>query len=167
MTQSVGFAPAKRLPAAGLGTVQQKRLDRICVEQLRCPVGGSWKGFPHAHVGELIRGLVAVKLQHVDAASRQPRLEQRVVGIDEEADAPDAFRHARAERLQGLEIDVLRRSGKRDEPDPARARGACKLTLEVLSGNHHANQLYARVGFACYQLDPAMGHAQFLQKWLD
>lgn len=49
----------------------------------------------------------------------------------------------------------------------ARARGACKLTLEVLSGNHNAHKLYARVGFACYQLDPAMGHAQFLQKWLD
>ena len=49
----------------------------------------------------------------------------------------------------------------------ARDRGACKLTLEVLSGNASANRLYARIGFASYQLDPAMGHAQFLQKWLD
>ena len=49
----------------------------------------------------------------------------------------------------------------------ARERGACKLTLEVLSGNASANRLYARIGFASYQLDPAMGHAQFLQKWLD
>lgn len=48
----------------------------------------------------------------------------------------------------------------------ARARGACKLTLEVLSGNPGAIKLYHRVGFANYQLDPAMGHAQFLQKWL-
>ena len=48
----------------------------------------------------------------------------------------------------------------------ARERNACKITLEVLSGNHGANKLYARVGFAGYQLDPAMGHAQFLQKWL-
>ena len=48
----------------------------------------------------------------------------------------------------------------------ARARGACKLTLEVLSGNQSAQRLYARVGFASYQLDPAMGQAQFLQKWL-
>lgn len=48
----------------------------------------------------------------------------------------------------------------------ARERGACKLTLEVLSGNHAANRLYARTGFAGYQLDPGMGHAQFLQKWL-
>ncbi len=48
----------------------------------------------------------------------------------------------------------------------ARARGACKLTLEVLSGNAPACRLYERVGFAGYQLDPAMGTARFLQKWL-
>ena len=46
-------------------------------------------------------------------------------------------------------------------------RGACKLTLEVLSGNTSANRLYARFGFGAYQLDPAMGQAQFLQKWLE
>ena len=45
-------------------------------------------------------------------------------------------------------------------------RGACKLTLEVLGGNHSAIKLYERVGFAGYQLDPAMGSALFLQKWL-
>lgn len=45
-------------------------------------------------------------------------------------------------------------------------RGACKLTLEVLAGNAGAIKLYKRVGFANYQLDPAMGHAQFLQKYL-
>ena len=45
-------------------------------------------------------------------------------------------------------------------------RGACKLTLEVLAGNAGAIKLYQRVGFANYQLDPAMGQAQFLQKWL-
>ena len=49
----------------------------------------------------------------------------------------------------------------------ARERGACKLTLEVLMGNASARQLYQRLGFADYQLDPAMGHAQFLHKWLD
>lgn len=49
----------------------------------------------------------------------------------------------------------------------ARERGACKLTLEVLQGNRSAIKLYERVGFAAYQLDPAMGQAQFFQKWLD
>lgn len=48
----------------------------------------------------------------------------------------------------------------------ARERGACKLTLEVLQGNRSAIRLYERVGFAGYQLDPAMGQAQFFQKWL-
>lgn len=50
--------------------------------------------------------------------------------------------------------------------DLARERGACKLTLEVLQGNSAALRLYQRIGFANYQLDPAMGQAQFLQKWL-
>ena len=48
-----------------------------------------------------------------------------------------------------------------------RERGACKLTLEVLDGNTAARVLYQRLGFTAYQLDPAMGHAQFLHKWLD
>jgi ribosomal protein S18 acetylase RimI-like enzyme len=50
--------------------------------------------------------------------------------------------------------------------DMARARGACKMTLEVLSGNAGANRLYERIGFASYQLDPAFGSATFMQKWL-
>ena len=48
----------------------------------------------------------------------------------------------------------------------ARARGACKLTLEVLSANHSALRAYVREGFANYQLDPAFGQAIFLQKKL-
>lgn len=50
--------------------------------------------------------------------------------------------------------------------DIARTRGACKLTLEVLSGNGPAMRLYERTGFAQYVLDPAAGQARFLQKWL-
>jgi ribosomal protein S18 acetylase RimI-like enzyme len=46
-------------------------------------------------------------------------------------------------------------------------RGACKMTLVVLQGNGGAYRLYQRLGFANYQLDPAMGQAQFMQKWLD
>ena len=48
----------------------------------------------------------------------------------------------------------------------ARDRGACKLTLEVLSGNAPASRLYSRIGFEKYQLDPSMGHAMFMQKWV-
>lgn len=46
----------------------------------------------------------------------------------------------------------------------ARARGACKLTLEVLSNNEPALRAYARQGFAAFQLDPSFGTALFLQK---
>jgi ribosomal protein S18 acetylase RimI-like enzyme len=48
----------------------------------------------------------------------------------------------------------------------AKARKACKITLEVLSGNAVALKSYTRFGFAGYQLDPAAGQAVFLQKWL-
>lgn len=50
--------------------------------------------------------------------------------------------------------------------EEARRRGACKLTLEVLSGNRPALRAYEREGFAGYQLDPAFGTALFLQKVL-
>lgn len=45
-------------------------------------------------------------------------------------------------------------------------RGAVKMTLEVLAGNAPAMKLYQRIGYAGYQLDPALGTAQFLQKLL-
>jgi ribosomal protein S18 acetylase RimI-like enzyme len=48
----------------------------------------------------------------------------------------------------------------------ARALGCCKLTLEVLSNNTRALAAYERAGFAPYVLDPAAGHALFLQKYL-
>jgi GNAT superfamily N-acetyltransferase len=44
-------------------------------------------------------------------------------------------------------------------------RGACKVTLEVLSGNP-ARYLYEACGYRDYQLDPATGHALFWQKRL-
>jgi GNAT superfamily N-acetyltransferase len=44
--------------------------------------------------------------------------------------------------------------------------GCCKLTLEVLEGNHVAQAAYRSVGFAGYELDPAMGKAMFWQKKL-
>ena len=50
--------------------------------------------------------------------------------------------------------------------DIARSRGACKMTLEVLTGNAGAMRLYERFGFSSYQLDPAFGNATFQQKWL-
>jgi ribosomal protein S18 acetylase RimI-like enzyme len=46
----------------------------------------------------------------------------------------------------------------------ARHRGCGKLTLEVLEGNTPARRAYEKFGFAAYQLDPALGHALFLEK---
>lgn len=40
----------------------------------------------------------------------------------------------------------------------------CKITLEVLQGNTPAQALYTSLGFAGYQLDPAMGTAIMMQK---
>lgn len=43
----------------------------------------------------------------------------------------------------------------------ARRLGCCKITLEVLEGNRAAQAAYSSVGFRPYQLNPAMGRAQF------
>lgn len=48
----------------------------------------------------------------------------------------------------------------------ARQRGCCKMTLEVLEGNTVAQNAYRKLGFAGYELDPAMGKAMFWQKTL-
>ena len=50
--------------------------------------------------------------------------------------------------------------------DIARARGCCKITLEVLEGNEPARKAYETFGFGGYQLDPQRGHALFWQKKL-
>jgi GNAT superfamily N-acetyltransferase len=46
----------------------------------------------------------------------------------------------------------------------ALAEGCCKITLEVLSGNSRAKQLYTRLGFAGYGLGAEQGTAEFWQK---
>lgn len=48
----------------------------------------------------------------------------------------------------------------------AREIGCCKLTLEVLEGNHIAKRAYTSFGFSGYELDPAMGKAMFWEKKL-
>ena len=49
----------------------------------------------------------------------------------------------------------------------ATERGCCKITLEVLQGNAHAQQVYRKMGYAGYQLDAEHGHALLWQKNLD
>ena len=45
--------------------------------------------------------------------------------------------------------------------------GCCKLTLEVLEGNHIAQAAYTSFGFSGYELNPQMGKALFWEKKLE
>jgi ribosomal protein S18 acetylase RimI-like enzyme len=66
-----------------------------------------------------------------------------------------------AARAQGVGRQLLQAAEQ-----IARARGCCKITLEVLSGNQTAQALYTQQGYAAYVLDQAKGSAQFWQKSL-
>ena len=46
----------------------------------------------------------------------------------------------------------------------AREIGCCKLTLEVLEGNHRAQKVYRDFGFKGYELNPELGKAMFMEK---
>lgn len=46
----------------------------------------------------------------------------------------------------------------------ARAKGCCKLTLEVLTQNKAAKASYLASGYAPYELDSQFGQAEFWQK---
>lgn len=48
--------------------------------------------------------------------------------------------------------------------EKAKSIGACKLTLEVLSGNKVAKNAYVKYGFESYELDPSQGKAEFWEK---
>ena len=45
-------------------------------------------------------------------------------------------------------------------------RNCCKITLEVLEGNHVARNAYSKLGYSDYVLDPAFGGAMFWTKSL-
>lgn len=64
-------------------------------------------------------------------------------------------------RGRGLSIALLQKI-----ESIAVERSCCKLTLEVLEGNHTAQQVYKKFGFAGYELNPAMGRALFFEKKL-
>ncbi|TWU47137.1 GNAT family N-acetyltransferase [Rubripirellula reticaptiva] len=64
-------------------------------------------------------------------------------------------------RRQGIAMDLLAKI-----QEVAVERKCCKLTLEVLEGNHVAQRAYQKFGFAGYELDPEMGRAMFYEKKL-
>jgi GNAT superfamily N-acetyltransferase len=68
---------------------------------------------------------------------------------------------AESHRGQGIARKILEKIEQ-----IARARGCCKLTLEVLEGNIRAQKVYKEFGFASYQLHEQAGRALFLDKKL-
>jgi ribosomal protein S18 acetylase RimI-like enzyme len=48
----------------------------------------------------------------------------------------------------------------------AREKSCCKITLEVLEGNHIAQFAYKKFGFTGYELDESAGQALFWEKTL-
>lgn len=67
------------------------------------------------------------------------------------------------EKFRGLQLSQLL---LQELEKIARAKGCCKITLEVLEGNAIARRAYQKAGFAGYELDPKMGKAMFWQKKL-
>lgn len=65
------------------------------------------------------------------------------------------------EQFRGLQLSQLL---LQELETIARAKGCCKITLEVLEGNSIAQRAYQKAGFAGYELDPQMGKAMFWQK---
>jgi ribosomal protein S18 acetylase RimI-like enzyme len=64
-------------------------------------------------------------------------------------------------RGQGISKLLLKKA-----EELAIAKGCCKITLEVLTGNTIAQAAYKSAGFGGYELDPAMGQALFWEKKL-
>ena len=67
----------------------------------------------------------------------------------------------RDQRGRGISRQLLQAA-----EEEARRRGCCKLTLEVLSGNQRAQEVYKGFGFMSYELDPGCGQALFMEKTL-
>ncbi len=65
-----------------------------------------------------------------------------------------------------MEIDQFCRNAYEVDDDGVEQPVYCKITLEVLEGNHPAKKLYQEHGFEAYELDPIMGKAMFWQKLL-
>ncbi len=64
-------------------------------------------------------------------------------------------------RGQGVSLKLLK-----VVDEVAKARGCCKVTLEVLEKNVIAKGAYRKHGFSSYELDPKQGRAEFWEKVL-
>jgi len=64
-------------------------------------------------------------------------------------------------RRQGLTSSLFKKI-----EEIAKSRDCCKITLEVLEGNHIAKKAYNKLGYSDYVLDPEFGGAMFWTKSL-
>ena len=131
----------------------------------RDPMGGGegLSGFARAH---LVNALASRPSAHVILAFAQQEPAGLLIsleGFSTFACRPLLNVHdlvvAPAFRRQGVGRRLLQRAEL-----IAHRLGCCKLTLEVLEGNGAAQATYRSAGFRPYQLDPAMGRAQFWEK---
>jgi ribosomal protein S18 acetylase RimI-like enzyme len=135
-------------PMGGGEPLALLNLARLCDDLEKRPFAFSFLAWQIAAGGEQAVGLVNC-FEGYSTFKAQP-----LVNIHDLTVHPSARGHGVGQALmQAVELE-------------AKARGACKITLEVLTGNVSALKSYDRFGFTAYQLDPAAGQAVFLQKWL-
>jgi ribosomal protein S18 acetylase RimI-like enzyme len=137
-----------RDPMGGGAALAAEPLARLCDDLAQRPYAFSFIAWQGSAQGELPVGLVNC-FEAYSTFKAQP-----LINIHDLAVHPSA-------RGQGVGQALMQAVEQE-----AKARKACKITLEVLSGNAVALKSYTRFGFAGYQLDPATGQAVFLQKWL-
>lgn len=131
----------------------------------RDPMGGGQglSAFTRAHLIEALASRPSAHVILALAAQEPAGLAIGLEGFSTFACRPLLNIHdlvvAEAFRRQGVGRRLLQRAEL-----IARRLGCCKLTLEVLEGNVAAQAAYSSAGFRPYQLDPAMGRAQFWEK---
>ena len=92
-------------------------------------------------------------LEDEEAAQRQLGAEPRGPAAEQQVQQLEREMSGLRAQLMMAEVEKV-----------AKERGACKLTLEVLSNNAPAKGSYAKFGFKNYELDPAQGHAEFWER---
>jgi ribosomal protein S18 acetylase RimI-like enzyme len=135
-------------PMGGGEALAEKNLARLCDDLAARPFAFSFLAWQATSSGEQAVGLVNC-FEGYSTFKAQPLINIHDIAV-----------HASA-RGQGVGQALLQAV-----ETEAKSRGACKITLEVLSGNAVALKSYERFGFAAYQLDPEIGQAMFLQKLL-
>ena len=119
---------------------------------------------------EVLKNIVDILSKYPTAFTILAYLDNQPIGLVNCFETLSTFRAKPLVNIHDVVvIDKFRRQGIAEKmfqavEQEAKARGACKLTLEVLEGNQPAKALYMKQGFKGYELDPKMGHALFWQK---